>query len=101
MDDSLPDESFLAFLERSCGNPRTKKPQQAKQRAIDYVSGFNAADPARVGVHGSLERCERKKRSREITPFDLRMAMKTYSPSFGNKLQAWEWRYAPLPLRNR
>jgi monoamine oxidase len=55
MDDSLPDESFLAFLERSYGNPRTKKLQQAKQRAIGYVSGFNAADPAKVGVHWLVE----------------------------------------------
>jgi len=51
MDDSLPDESFLAFLERCYGNPRTKRLQQAKQQAIGYVSGFNAADPAKVGVH--------------------------------------------------
>jgi monoamine oxidase len=55
MDDSLPDESFLAFLERSYGNPRTKKLQRAKQQAIGYVSGFNAADPAKVGVHWLVE----------------------------------------------
>jgi monoamine oxidase len=51
MDDSLPDESFLAFLERCYANPRTKQLQQAKQQAIGYVSGFNAADPAKIGVH--------------------------------------------------
>jgi phytoene dehydrogenase-like protein len=52
MDDSSPDESFLAFLERRFPN-RAGDPSfnQARQHAIDYVSGFNAADPALVGVH--------------------------------------------------
>ncbi len=52
MDDSEPDESFLAFLERKFPNP-SHDPQleQAKQQAIGYVSGFNAADPGQVGVH--------------------------------------------------
>ncbi|MGC2450177.1 MAG: NAD(P)/FAD-dependent oxidoreductase [Candidatus Sulfotelmatobacter sp.] len=52
MDDSSPDESFLAFLERRYPN-RENDPRKAeiKQRAIAYVSGFNAADPALVGVH--------------------------------------------------
>jgi monoamine oxidase len=52
MDDSLPDESFLAFLERCFSNPgHDAKLEDAKQRAIAYVSGFNAADPGRVGTH--------------------------------------------------
>jgi monoamine oxidase len=55
MDDSLPDESFLAFLERAYGNPGAGKLQQAKRQAIGYVSGFNAADPAKVGVHWLVE----------------------------------------------
>lgn len=52
MDDSAPDESFLAFLRRSFPNP-TDDPvlENAKKHALGYVSGFNAADPARVGVH--------------------------------------------------
>jgi monoamine oxidase len=52
MDDSLPDESFLAFLERQFGNT-TENPElaAAKKHALAYVSGFNAADPAKVGVH--------------------------------------------------
>lgn len=52
MNDSSPDESFLAFLERCFpnrgGNPAR---DEARQHAIGYVSGFNAADPALVGVH--------------------------------------------------
>jgi monoamine oxidase len=52
MDDSLPDESFLSFLERCCPNPtRDPELQEAKERALSYVTGFNAADPALVGVH--------------------------------------------------
>jgi monoamine oxidase len=51
MDDSHPDESFLEFLEGSFPKPNTKRKREAKQRASAYVSGFNAADPALVGVH--------------------------------------------------
>jgi len=52
MDDSHPDESFLGFLERRFPNrSRDGELDEAKRRAIAYVSGFNAADPALVGVH--------------------------------------------------
>src|SRR6266567_2052983 len=52
MDSSSPDESFLEFLERCFPNP-TQDPllQEAKHRALGYISGFNAADPGLVGVH--------------------------------------------------
>jgi monoamine oxidase len=52
MDDSDPDESFLAFLERMFPNPGNDAGMdEAKKRAIGYVSGFNAADPGLIGVH--------------------------------------------------
>jgi monoamine oxidase len=52
MDDSLPDESFLAFLDRKFPNPsHDAQLDEAKRRAIGYVSGFNAADPNLVSVH--------------------------------------------------
>ncbi len=52
MDDSLPDESFLDFLERCCSkDANDAKAEEVKRRAIGYVTGFNAADPALVGVH--------------------------------------------------
>ena len=47
MDNNQPDESFTSFLRRYC--PRA--PKAVKQRTLNYVSGFNAADPAKVGVH--------------------------------------------------
>jgi monoamine oxidase len=51
MDDRKPDESFADFLERCCRSPKTQAQLRAKQHAERYVSGFNAADPALVGVH--------------------------------------------------
>jgi monoamine oxidase len=52
MNDRAPDQSFAEFLDSCCGglqeNPRLK---EAKEWATRYVSGFNAADPAEVGVH--------------------------------------------------
>jgi monoamine oxidase len=52
LDDSLPDESFLAFLERKFPNPSHDAGlEDAKRRATAYISGYNAADPTLVGVH--------------------------------------------------
>jgi monoamine oxidase len=51
MDDAKPDEPFAAFLDRCCRDPGTHVKQRAKQLAQSYVSGFNAADPALVGIH--------------------------------------------------
>lgn len=51
MDDSAPDESFLEFLAHRFGAPRTKAQREIQRHAISYVSGFNAADPALVGIH--------------------------------------------------
>ncbi len=47
MDDRAPDESFRSFLQRCCPEASA----EAKQHALSYVMGFNAADPAQVGVH--------------------------------------------------
>jgi monoamine oxidase len=49
MDDRAADESFLSFLNRCCADPKISA--EAKQQALNYVVGFNAADPALVGVH--------------------------------------------------
>jgi monoamine oxidase len=46
------DESFTDFLKRySSRLPDTPSLRRAKQWAMGYVSGFNAADPALVGVN--------------------------------------------------
>jgi monoamine oxidase len=52
MDDKKTDRSFLEFLETyasKSGNSRRE--QRAREWATSYVTGFNAADPAIVGVH--------------------------------------------------
>ncbi len=51
MDDREPDESFLQFLERTVADADDSKKRKVKRHALNYVSGFNAADPALVGVH--------------------------------------------------
>jgi len=51
MDDNAPDESFLSFLNRHCKGESNPKKQEACERALGYVTGFNAADPDRVGVN--------------------------------------------------
>jgi monoamine oxidase len=47
MDDRAPDQSFMDFLQHCCPDASA----EAKQHALNYVTGFNAADPAQVGVH--------------------------------------------------
>lgn len=51
MDTNAPDESFLSFLKRCYIGKGGPKEQEASERALAYVTGFNAADPDRVGVH--------------------------------------------------
>ena len=51
LNDGLPDESFVSFLEHCCKSKPGPGLAEAKQRALDYVAGFNAADPSLVGVH--------------------------------------------------
>ncbi|HEY6766081.1 MAG TPA: NAD(P)/FAD-dependent oxidoreductase [Candidatus Sulfotelmatobacter sp.] len=41
------DESFQSFLDRCCKDASA----ETKEHAVGYVSGFNAADPAKVSVH--------------------------------------------------
>lgn len=52
MDDRRPDQSFESFLKSFRGRSENDAQlKEAKQWATGYVSGFNAADPALVGVH--------------------------------------------------
>lgn len=47
MSDQEPDESFAEFLQRCC--PQAS--YEARENALGYVAGFNAAAPAQVSVH--------------------------------------------------
>jgi monoamine oxidase len=63
MDASSPDESFLSFLKRCCKESRSDpEHRRAEERALAYVTDFNAADPERVGVHWLVQgmRAEKK-----------------------------------------
>lgn len=52
MDDRKPDQSFENFLKGYRGKSGNDRHwEEAKKWATGYVSGFNAADPALVGVH--------------------------------------------------
>ena len=51
MNDRKPDESFLEFLNRAVPPSGDPKKENVRRHALGYVSGFNAADPALVGVH--------------------------------------------------
>jgi monoamine oxidase len=52
MDGKKPDLSFLEFLETySSKSGNSRREQRAREWATSYVTGFNAADPAIVGVH--------------------------------------------------
>ena len=52
MDAKKPDESFCSFLNRCCPNSNADAAMRdARERALAYVVGFNAADPDSVGVH--------------------------------------------------
>jgi len=62
MDDSHPDESFVAFLDRCCGHPKNEAQRNAREHALRYVSGFNAADPALVGVHWLVQETRAEER---------------------------------------
>ncbi|PYX55116.1 MAG: FAD-dependent oxidoreductase [Acidobacteria bacterium] len=56
MDDQTPDESFVDFLKHCCRQSKTnRRLQEAKERALSYVTGFNAADPSQVSVHWLLK----------------------------------------------
>lgn len=56
MNDDSPDQSFVDFLNRCCPNP-THDPafERTERRALGFVRGFHAADPAKVGVHWILD----------------------------------------------
>lgn len=69
MDDSRPDESFAAFLDRCGHHPGTEAKQRARQHAQSFVSGFNAADPALVGVHWLVKEMQAEEKTEGARAF--------------------------------
>jgi monoamine oxidase len=53
-----PDRSFSDFLKQL---PRGGVDEAIRLRSLEYVSGFNAADPAKIGVRSLLKDMERQK----------------------------------------
>lgn len=51
MKEDEADQSFLQFLEHACPPPLDARQQAAKKKALNFITGFNAADPTLVGVH--------------------------------------------------
>lgn len=52
MDARSPDESFVSFLNRSFPDlPDDTARHEARKRVLSYITGFNAADLDKVGVH--------------------------------------------------
>ena len=89
MDDSKPDESFAEFLERCCRTSKTQAKQRAKQRALGYVSGFNAADPELVGVHWLLKEMQAEEKSEGERSFRSRNGYKDLLDVFQQQLKTY------------
>lgn len=87
MDDAKPDESFTAFLDRCCRDPNTQAKQRAKQRAQSYVSGFNAADPALVGVHWLVKEMRAEEKIEGARSFRSRNGYKSLLDVFQRELK--------------
>jgi monoamine oxidase len=89
MDDSKPDESFADFLDRCCRSTNTKAKQRAKQRAEGYVSGFNAADPALVGVHWLVKEMQAEEKIGGSGAFRSRNGYKDLLDVFRQELETY------------
>jgi monoamine oxidase len=90
MDDSVPDESFLAFLNRRFPNPQDdRKKEEARRRALAYVSGFNAADPDRVGVHWLVHGLRAEQRIEGHRAFRIRNGYQDLLDIFRRRLQKY------------
>jgi len=87
MDDAKPDESFADFLERCCRLPKTQAKLRARRHAQSYVSGFNAADPALVGVHWLVKEMRAEKKIAGDRAFRLRNGYRDLLDIFAEELK--------------
>jgi monoamine oxidase len=90
MDDSKLDESFADFLERCCSLPKTQARQRAKQHAQSYISGFNAADPALVGVHWLVKGMQAEEEIEGQRAFRSRHGYQDLLDVFRNELKNYD-----------
>ncbi len=89
MDDNNADESFLSFLQRCFPNPeRDSGLEEAKRHAIGYVSGFNAADPALVGVHWLVEEMRAEEKTEGDRAFRLKNGYRDLLDILRQKMEA-------------
>jgi len=90
MDDRKPDESFADFLERCCRSTKKRTSQRAKQHALGYVSGFNAADPALVGVHWLVQGMRAEQKIEGDRSFRAHRGYKDLLDVFQEELQTYK-----------
>ena len=89
MDDRKPDESFADFLERCCRSLKAETTQRARRHAVGYVSGFNAADPALVGVHWLVEGMRAEQKIQGDRAFRARHGYKDLIDIFQQELRSY------------
>lgn len=101
MDDSEPDESFLAFLDRCYGHPKNQAERKVRERALGYVSGFNAADPAVVGVHWLAQEARAEKRIEADHSYRARNGYADLLDVFQKQMEASGVRLRPATVVER
>lgn len=89
LDDSVPDESFSTFLQRRFGEPKTNGQREAQRRATSYVSGFNAADPALVGVHWLVHGMRAEKKIQGDRAFRAQKGYAALLDLFGEQISSF------------
>src|SRR5215469_5643618 len=88
MSDRTADESFADFLERCCRSAKMQASQRAKQRALGYVSGFNAADPALVGVHWLVQGMRAEEKIQGVRTFRAKTGYASLVQFFRDQIAA-------------
>jgi monoamine oxidase len=95
MDGRSPDESFLQFLDRVFPDSnRDPQLQEAKEWAIGYVSGFNAAEPGDVSAQWLVNEMQADERIEGERAFRPANGYTALLEIFAQKL-----RHARVPIR--
>lgn len=94
MEDGKPDESFLQFIDRCCPVSQDPRQQHARESALRYVSGFNAADPAIVGVHWLVKEMRAEEKIQGDRAFRAKRGYLSLTDVFQKQMQS-----AGIPIR--